>query len=87
MFNSDSTMVSTEGKNSMLVTKELVEKMTGEYDLRNKHEVKRKVQLQFLRQVIVQLETFLSRLVQTACASAMATDTTYWLGHARSGQS
>ena len=28
MFNSDSTMVSTEGKNSMLVTKELVEKMT-----------------------------------------------------------
>ena len=24
-------MVSTEGKNSMLVTKELVEKMTGEY--------------------------------------------------------
>ena len=50
--------VSTEGKNSMLVTKELVEKMTGEYDLRNKHEVKRKVQLQFLRQVIVQLETF-----------------------------
>ena len=59
MFNSDSTMVSTEGKNSMLVTKELVEKMTGEYDLRNKHEVNRKVQLQFLRQVIVQLETFL----------------------------
>ena len=52
-------MVSTEGKNSMLVTKELVEKMTGEYDLKNKHEVK--VQLQFLRQVIVQLETFLSR--------------------------
>ena len=45
----------------MLVTKELVEKMTGEYYLRNKHEVKRKVQLQFLRQVIVQLETFLSR--------------------------
>ena len=38
-------MVSTEGKNSMLVTKELVEKMAGEYDLRNKHEVKRKVQL------------------------------------------
>ena len=35
--------------------------MTGEYDLRNKHEVKRKVQLLFLRQVIVQLETFLSR--------------------------
>ena len=61
MFNSDSTMVSTEGENSMLVTKELVEKMTGEYDLRNKNEVKRKVQLQFLRQVIVQLETFLSR--------------------------
>ena len=61
MFNSDSTMVSTEGTNSMLVTKELVEKMTGEYDLRNKHKVKRKVQLQFLRQVIVQLETFLSR--------------------------
>ena len=61
MFNSDSTMMSTEGMNSMLVTKELVEKMTGEYDLRNKHEVKRKVQLQFLRQVIVQLETFLSR--------------------------
>ena len=59
MFNSDSTMVSTEGKNSMLVTKELVEKMTGEYNLRNKHEVKLKVQLQ-LRQVIVQLETFLS---------------------------
>ena len=59
MFNSDSTL-STEGKKSMLVTKELVEKMTGEYDLRNKHEVKRKVQLQFLRQVIVQLETFLS---------------------------
>ena len=59
MFNPDSTMVSTEGK--MLVTKELVEKMTGEYDLRNKHEVKRKVQLQFLRQAIVQLETFLSR--------------------------
>ena len=29
-------------------------------DLSNKHEVKRKVQLQFLRQVIVQLETFLS---------------------------
>ena len=58
MFNSDSTMVSTEGKNSILVTK--VEKMTGKYDLRNKHEVKRKVQLQFLRQVIVQLETFLS---------------------------
>ena len=53
-------MVSTEGKNSMLVTKELVEKMTGEYNLRNKHEVKLKVQLQFLRQVIVQLETFLS---------------------------
>jgi len=49
MFNSDSTMVSTEGKNSMLVTKELVEKMTGEYNLRNKHEVKLKVQLQFLR--------------------------------------
>ena len=62
MFNSDSTMVSTEGKNSMLVTKELVEKMTGEYDLRKKHEVKRKVQLQFLRQVIVQLETFASQL-------------------------
>ena len=61
MFNSDSTMVSTEDKNSMLVTKELVEKMTGKYDLRNKHEVKRKVQLQFLRQVIVQLKTFLSR--------------------------
>ena len=40
MFNSDSTMVSTEGKDSMLVTKELVEKMTGEYNLRNKHEVK-----------------------------------------------
>ena len=60
MFNSDSTMVSTEGKNSMLVTKELVEKMTGEYNLRNKHEVKLKVQLQFLRQVVVQLETFLS---------------------------
>ena len=52
-------MVSTEGKSSMLLTKELVEKMTGEYDLRNKHEVKLKVQLQ-LRQVIVQLETFLS---------------------------
>ena len=66
MFNSDSTMVSTEGKNSMLVTKELVEKMTGEYDLRNKHEVKRKVQLQFLRQVIVQLETFLIDLVTHA---------------------
>mgnify|MGYP004080229923 CR=1 FL=1 len=32
--------------------KELVGKMTGEYNLRNKHEVKRKVQLQFLRQVI-----------------------------------
>ena len=61
MFNSDSTMVSTEGKNSMLVTKELVEKMTGEYNLRNKHEVKLKVQLQFLRQVIVQLKTFLRR--------------------------
>ena len=44
----------------MLVTKELVEKMAGEYDLRNKHKVKRKVQLQFLRQVIVELETFLS---------------------------
>ena len=43
----------------MLVTKELVEKMTGEYNLRNKHEVKLKVQLQFLRQVIVQLKTFL----------------------------
>ena len=53
MFNSDSKMVSTEGKNSMLVTKELVEKMTGEYHLRNKHEAKHKVQLQFLRQVIV----------------------------------
>ena len=66
MFNSDSTMVSTEGKNSILVTK--VEKMTGKYDLRNKHEVKRKVQLQFLRQVIVQLETFLSRQCkQLAC--------------------
>ena len=49
-------MVSTEGKNSMLVTKELVEKMTGEYNLRNKL----KLQLQFLRQVIVQLKTFLS---------------------------
>ena len=60
MFNSDSTMVSTEGKNSMLVTKELVEKMTG-HDLKNKQEAKRKVQLQFLRQVIVQLKTFLSR--------------------------
>ena len=56
MFNSY-----TEGKTSMLVTKELVVKMTGKYDLRNKHEVKRKVQLQFLRQFIVQLETFLSR--------------------------
>ena len=55
-------MVSTKGKNSMLVTKELVEKMTVEYDLRNKHEVKRKVQLQFLRQVIqVQVSSF-SRL-------------------------
>jgi len=43
MFNSDSTMVSTKGKNSMLVTKELVEKMTGDYDLSNKHEVKHKV--------------------------------------------
>ena len=32
-------MVSTEGKNIMLVTKELIEKMTGECDLRNKHEV------------------------------------------------
>ena len=61
MFKSDSTLVSTEGKNGMLVTNELVEKMTGEYYLRNKHEVKRKVKLQFLRQVIVQLETFLSR--------------------------
>jgi len=61
MFNSDTTVVFTEGKNSMLVTRELVEKMIGGYDLRNKHEVKRKVQLQFLRQVIVQLETFLSR--------------------------
>ena len=61
MFNSDTTVVFTEGKNSMLVTKELVVKKTGEYDRRNKHEVKRKVQLQFLRQVIVQLETFLSR--------------------------
>ena len=61
MFNSDTTVVFTEGKNSMLVTNELVVKMTGEYDLRKKHEVKRKVQLQFLRQVIVQLETFLSR--------------------------
>ena len=60
MFNSDSTMVCTEGKNSMLVTKELVEKMTGEYNLRNKHEIKLKLQLQFLRQVIVQLKTFLS---------------------------
>ena len=47
MFNSDTTVVFTEGNNSMLVTKELVEKMTGEYNLRNKHEVKRKVQLQF----------------------------------------
>ena len=61
MFNSDTTVVFTEGKNSMLVTEELLEKMTGKYNLRNKHEVKRKVQLQFLRQVIVQLETFLSR--------------------------
>ena len=61
MFNSDTTVVFTEGKNSVFLTKELVVKMTGEYDLRNKHEVKRKVQLQFLRQVIVQLETFLSR--------------------------
>ena len=61
MFNSDITAVFTKGKNSMLVTKELVEKMTGEYDLRNKPEVKRKVQLQFLRQIIVELETFLSR--------------------------
>ena len=60
MFNSDSTMVSTEGKNSMLVTKELVEKITGKYNLRNKHEIKLKLQLQFLRQVIVQLKTFLS---------------------------
>ena len=58
MFNSDSTMVSTEGKNSMLVTKELVEKMTGEYDLRNKHEVKRKVQLQFLRQVLTHFRSY-----------------------------
>ena len=58
MFNSDSTMVSS--KNNMLVTKELVEKMTGEYNLRNKHEIKLKLQLQFLRQVIVQLKTFLS---------------------------
>ena len=54
-------MESAVGKNSILVTKELVVKMTREYDLRNKHEVNRKVQLQFLRQVIVQLETFLSR--------------------------
>ena len=61
MLNSDTTVVFTEGKNSMLVTKELVEKMTGEYNLRNKHEIKLKLQLQFLRQVIVQLETFLSR--------------------------
>ena len=60
MFNSDTTVVFTEGKNSMLVTKELVEKMTGEYNLRNKHEIKLKLQLQFLRQVIVQLKTFLS---------------------------
>ena len=59
MFNSDSTMVSTEGKKSMWVTKELVKKMTGEYDLGNKNKVKRKMQLQFLGQVIVQLETFL----------------------------
>ena len=61
MFNSDYTMVSTKGKNSMLVTKELVEKMTGEYDLRNKHKVNCKVQLKFLSKVIVKLETFLSR--------------------------
>ena len=61
MFNSDSTMVSTAGKNGTLMTKELVEKMTGKYDLRNKHEVTLKVQLQFLRQVIVLLETFISR--------------------------
>ena len=60
MFNSDTTVVFTEGKNSMLVTKELVVKMTGEYNLRNKHEIKLKLQLQFLRQVIVQLKTFLS---------------------------
>ena len=60
MFNADSTMESSEGKNSILVTKELVEKMTGEYNLRNKHEIKLKLQLQFLRQVIVQLKTFLS---------------------------
>ena len=60
MFNSDTTVVFTEGKNSMLVTKELVEKMTGEYNLRNKREIKLKLRLQFLRQVIVQLKTFLS---------------------------
>ena len=53
-------MVSTVGKKSMLVTKELAEKMTGKYNLRNKHEIKLKLQLQFLRQVIVQLKTFLS---------------------------
>ena len=33
-------------------------KLTGEYKLRNKHEVKLKVQLQLLRQVIVLLEAF-----------------------------
>ena len=33
-------------------------KLTGEYNLRNKHEVKLKVQLQLLRQVIVLLEAF-----------------------------
>ena len=60
MFNSDTTVVFPEGKTSMLVTKELVVKMTGEYNLRNKHEIKLKLQLQFLRQVIVQLKTFLS---------------------------
>ena len=61
MFNSDSTMVSTEGKKQHVGDQGAVEKMTGKCDLRNKHKVNRKVQLQFLRQVIVQLETFLSR--------------------------
>ena len=33
-------------------------KLTGEYNLRNKHEVKLKVQLQLIRQVIVLLEAY-----------------------------
>ena len=33
-------------------------KLTGKHDLRNKHEVKLRVQLQLFRQVIVLLEAF-----------------------------